>query len=63
METFCKASVGEYGSITDLGYVFTHENPGLTALKAYWDSTEDDSCASTNEDSFPGVIEIGRAHV
>jgi hypothetical protein len=57
METFCKATVGEYGAVTDLGYVFEKAAPGTVALKAYWDSIEEDSCASTNEDTCPGVIE------
>jgi len=57
MATFCKASVGEYTGETDLGYVFSKEVPGTLPLKAYWDSIEEDSCASTNEESCAGVIE------
>jgi hypothetical protein len=57
MATFCKATVGEYGQVTDLGYIFATEASGTVPLKAYWDSTEEDSCASTNEESCAGVIE------
>merc|ERR1719421_2046325 len=57
MSTFCKATVGEYAGITDLGYVFAKEVPGTLPLQAYWDSTEEDSCASISDEHCPGVVE------
>jgi hypothetical protein len=57
MDTFCKATAGEYTGVTDLGYIFSKEVPGTLPLKAYWDSLEQDTCASTKEEDCPGVIE------
>jgi hypothetical protein len=55
METFCKATVGEYGSITDLGYAFTVELPGTLPLKAYWD-IKGDSCATADDESCGNAV-------
>ena len=52
-----RAQVGEYTGITDLGYVFAKEVPGTLPLQAYWDSTEEDSCASISDEHCPGVVE------